>query len=303
MERIQKILAQAGIASRRQSEELIAEGLVTVNGKVAKLGDKAEVGKDAIKVRGKLLHRPEALLYLAFYKPRGVISMLTDPQGRPTLADYLSKIKTRVFPVGRLDFNSEGLILLTNDGALAEKIQKSEELLRVYSVKVKGHPDAEMLKRLERVIRPENIQHKSFKPHSIRIKQKLDKKTMIQIVLKGAGSFNLKELFDDRGFLVEKTVRTMIGHLSIKGLQPGEFRHLKQSQLEALIAQPELASRVLDMEKAKADAKEARIVARTARTTARTARIAPVSPRGKTTARITPRGQSTRVRIRPRSEE
>src|SRR5947209_7120382 len=117
-ERVQKVLAQAGIASRRKAEELISQGLVTINGKLAKLGDKAEFGKDAIKVKGKLLNsQAEPLIYLAFNKPKGVISTLTDPEGRSTLTDFLGKIKARVFPVGRLDFNSDGLLILTNDGS------------------------------------------------------------------------------------------------------------------------------------------------------------------------------------------
>src|SRR3954464_4173740 len=119
-ERIQKILAQAGVASRRKAEELIVEGVVTVNGKPAKLGDKAEWGKDAIKVRGKLLLTKESPIYLAFNKPKGVISSLSDPEGRATLSEFLRPIKERIYPIGRLDFNSEGLILLTNDGEFAE---------------------------------------------------------------------------------------------------------------------------------------------------------------------------------------
>src|SRR4051812_35258736 len=109
-ERVQKILAQAGIASRRKAEEMITDGLVTINGKLAKLGDKADLTADAIKVKGKLLrsNAKEAHVYYAFYKPRGVISMMADPEGRPTLAEYLGKVHARVFPVGRLDFMSEG---------------------------------------------------------------------------------------------------------------------------------------------------------------------------------------------------
>src|SRR4051794_31045073 len=109
-ERVQKILAQAGIASRRKAEELIEEGLVTINGKLAKLGDKAEMGKDAIKVKGKLLLQTESPVYLALHKPKGVISMLADPDGRATLSEFLRNVKGRVFPIGRLDFNSDGLI-------------------------------------------------------------------------------------------------------------------------------------------------------------------------------------------------
>src|ERR1700735_429375 len=110
-ERVQKILARAGLASRRKAEELIIEGVVTINGKIAVLGDQAEWGEDSIKVRGKLLHSTEAPIYLSFYKPKGVISMFGDPEGRPSLEGYLGSIHKRLFPVGRLDFNSEGLLL------------------------------------------------------------------------------------------------------------------------------------------------------------------------------------------------
>lgn len=248
VERVQKILAQAGIASRRKAEELITSGEVTINGKIAKLGDKAELGKDSIKVKGKLLQKAESPVYIALYKPRGVISMLVDEQGRPTLADYLSKVKTRVFPVGRLDFNSEGLILLTNDGAVSQQLQKSEELIRVYHVKVKGHPDAEMIARIERGTR-KGDDGRNFKPHSIRIRQKLEKKTVLEVVLMGSGAFDLRSLFETRGFLVEKSVRTAIGQIKLGALAPGEFRVLKQSQLKALIEQPELGLRRLEQDK------------------------------------------------------
>jgi pseudouridine synthase len=248
VERLQKILAQVGITSRRKAEELIVEGLVTVNGKVAKLGDKAALGKDAIKVKGKLILHAEAATYLAFYKPKGVISALADPESRPTLKEFLSKVRTRVFPVGRLDFNSEGLILLTNDGDLAEKIQKNDDVYRIYTVKVKGHPDVEMMSRLEKGIHLSSSTHPTqkrykkrlLKPESAQVIKKLEKKTIIEVVIRGSGAFDIKSLFEMRGFLVEKIVRTAIGHLTLKGLRPGHYRHLKTSQVKALLDQPEL---------------------------------------------------------------
>ncbi len=243
LERIQKILAQAGIASRRKAEELIVEGLVTVNGRVAKLGDKAEWGKDAIKVKGKLLHQMDAPVYLAFYKPKNIISMLADPQERPTLADYLTKIQARVYPVGRLDFTSEGLILLTNDGSFAEKLQKREDVLRVYTVKVKGHPDKEMFARLNRVMRTPRTKGKVFKPYSIRMTEELANKTLIEVVVRGGGAFDVRSFFEERGYLVERITRTAIGHITLKGLKPGHFRFLKASQVLALLEQPELGQR------------------------------------------------------------
>jgi 23S rRNA pseudouridine2605 synthase len=242
IERVQKILAQAGIASRRKAEELIIEGLVTINGKVAKLGDKADRQKDSIKVSGKLLQRAEAHVYLAFHKPRGVISMFGDPQGRPTLSDYLGKIRVRLFPIGRLDFNSEGLILLTNDGDFAEKLQKRDDIPRVYHVKVKGHPTPEMVQRLTRGARHEG---RLFKPHSVRVAQELANKARIEVVLIGS-TVDLKAYFEMKGFLVEKMVRTSIGHLTLRNIEPGHYRHLKKSQVEALLLQPELGMRKLD---------------------------------------------------------
>src|SRR4051812_37353961 len=132
LERVQKILAQAGLASRRQAEQLIIEGVVTINGKVAKLGDKAELGKDSIKVRGKLLHAVESQVYYAFNKPRSVISLMTDPESRAAISSYLGKMKQRLFPADRLEFNSEGLVLLTNDGAFVDKFQKDDNIPRIY---------------------------------------------------------------------------------------------------------------------------------------------------------------------------
>jgi 23S rRNA pseudouridine2605 synthase len=257
-ERVQKILAQAGIASRRQAEELIRDGLVTINGRVAKLGDKAEWGSDAIKVKGKLLRQVESPVYLAFNKPRAVISMLGDPEGRPSLTDFLKKVKSRVFPVGRLDFNSEGLILLTNDGDLAEKIQKRDDIPRVYWVKIKGHPDAEMISRLERGARL-GERKRLVKPHSVRVKESLSSKAVIEVVMLGAGAFDIKALFEARGFLVDRITRTAIGQITLRGLPAGHFRYLKLSQVQALLDQPELALVQLEREaKAAREVQEAR---------------------------------------------
>src|SRR3954470_3222887 len=138
LERVQKILARAGVASRRKAEDLISSGSVTINGKIAQLGDQAEWGKDAIKVQGKLLfqtQKPQSPVYIAFNKPKGVISTLTDSSDRECLSTYLAKIKSRVFPVGKLDFNTEGLMLLTNDGEFAERFQKEDTIPRLYAVK------------------------------------------------------------------------------------------------------------------------------------------------------------------------
>jgi pseudouridine synthase len=242
-ERLQKILAQAGIASRRRAEDLIREGAVTVNGRTATIGEKADLASDAIKVSGKLLQSKRPVIYLAFHKPKGVISMFADPEGRPTLADFTSRIKERLFPIGRLDFNSEGLILLTNDGGFAEKLQKRGDIPRVYHVKVRGHSQPEDLARLERGAR---VGDRLAKPHSVRLAESLQSKSVIEWVTLESGALDVKAAFETRGFQVERITRTAIGHLTLRGLAPGEYRVLKPSQVEALLNQPELGMRQLD---------------------------------------------------------
>jgi len=139
-ERLQKILARAGIASRRKAEEYITAGRVTVNGKVVvELGTKADAGRDHIKFDGKLLQPERNHVYIALNKPKGYVSTVTDPQGRPTVMDLLKRVKERVYPVGRLDYASEGLILLTNDGDFAAHIlAPATHLGKTYLVKVNG---------------------------------------------------------------------------------------------------------------------------------------------------------------------
>jgi 23S rRNA pseudouridine2605 synthase len=251
-ERLQKVLAKAGITSRRKAEELISEGLVTINGKVAKLGDKATFGKDAIKVKGKLIQAIEAPMYLAFYKPKGVISMLVDTENRPNLSHYLNKLEYRLFPVGRLDFMSEGLLLLTNDGDFAEKLQKRDDIARVYRIKVKGHLTDEMVSRLQKGARVEN---KVVRPHSVRVVRELEKKTQVDVVMVGAGAVDIKAMAELKGFLVDKITRTSIGHLSLHGLAPGHYRVLKASQVQALLDHPELGLKRIEHEEEAAKAK------------------------------------------------
>jgi 23S rRNA pseudouridine2605 synthase len=241
--RIQKILAQAGIASRRKAEELIKSGAVTVNGKVAKLGDKATFGKDHIKLNGKLIHKVEPLAYVLFYKPKGVISMMEDPEGRPTLKTYLAKLPLRLYPVGSLDFNTDGLLLLTNDGDVAEAIQKNPKFPRIFHVKLKGYLTSEMMKRIER---GGKVGNQFIKPFSVRIAEELNKKTKIEIVLLGEANADLKLFLESRGFLVDKITRVGFGHLSLKGLEPGDFKTLEKSTLEALVTQPELGVKEIE---------------------------------------------------------
>ena len=230
--RVQKILSQCGISSRREAEKLISQGLVTINGRTAKLGDRAALGKDAIKVHGKLLREKAPQLYIAFHKPKGVIAMITtDLHNRPTLSHYLTKLKHRVFPVGRMDFNTEGLLLLTNNGEFAQELRMNSNLSRTYIVKVSGHPTPDALTRLEKVFRSK---HSKLQLESIRVCQRLTKKVKIEVCLIGQGKAEMKALFEKAGFLVERVIRTAIGPLKLKDLQPGEYRFLKKNQVDVL---------------------------------------------------------------------
>ncbi len=151
-ERLQKIIAAAGVASRRNAEKLITSGAVSINGQiVTELGTKADIERDHIRVNGKLLHGAERHIYLLMNKPKGYVTTLRDPEGRPTIMDLVRGIRVRVYPVGRLDYASEGLLLLTNDGDLAHRLMKAaSHVAKTYVVKVAGIPAAEGLERLRR---------------------------------------------------------------------------------------------------------------------------------------------------------
>lgn len=233
-ERLQKVLARAGVASRRAAETLILEGSVTVNGRpVTELGTRVDATADKIKVNGKLIMTEVEPLYVAFYKPKGMISAMSDPEGRPHLGQITAQLRERVIPVGRLDYNSEGLIILTNDGDLADKIVKARGLPKVYMVKVKGHPkDAELdfLKRgffsADGVVR--------FASYGV--EQSLRSKSWLKLEVVEGSKLDLRELLNHKGLLVDRIIRTAIGSLSIKGLNPGEYKLLKRADVEKLLA-------------------------------------------------------------------
>ncbi|MBI3542154.1 MAG: rRNA pseudouridine synthase [Deltaproteobacteria bacterium] len=232
-ERLQKVLARCGVASRRNAELLILEGNVTVNGRpVVELGTKVDPTKDKIKVNGTLIYTEVEPIYIALYKPKGMISSLVDPEGRRHIGHILNSIRERVIPIGRLDYNSEGLLLLTNDGTLAERILKARELPKVYMVKVKGHPtdrDLDFLKRgfftAEGVVR--------FASYGV--EQALKSKSWIKLEVTEGSRLDLREMLNHKGLLVDRIVRTAIGSVSIQGLEPGEYRFLKRTDFERLL--------------------------------------------------------------------
>jgi 23S rRNA pseudouridine2605 synthase len=234
MERLQKILSRAGVASRREAERWIQEGRVTVNGAVVtKLGTQADPAKDKIKVDGKLIARP-ALRYVMFHKPPGMITSLRDPQGRPDLGQWLETLGTKghLFPVGRLDFNSSGLLLLTNDGELAQKLMHPRyEVKKVYQVKISGRPSDEDLDRLRKGIR---LDDGWTAPAKVKIVESLAKKAWLEIEIHEGRYREVRRMFQALGFFVEKLMRIRMGPLRLGSLAPGEYRPLLPPEISAL---------------------------------------------------------------------
>lgn len=231
-ERLQKIIAQAGIASRRAAEELITEGQVTVNGKVVtELGTKADPEKDHIKVRGKLVNPQlgkRANVYILLNKPKGVLSSAADPEGR-TLVTDLVKGYGRLHPVGRLDYNSEGLIILTNDGAFSNLVASSKTVPKVYEVKVKGLPNENAINKLRRGIRLED----GFKTAPAKIKElkSTPNNGWYEVTLYEGHNQQIRKMFDAVGHSVVKLRRTAIGSLLDDRLKPGVYRALNEKEI------------------------------------------------------------------------
>jgi 23S rRNA pseudouridine2605 synthase len=229
-ERLQKILSRAGVASRRASEQLIVEGRVAVNGSViTELGTKADLDRDHIKVDGKLLRAPRQLIYIAFHKPRGVVTTVSDPEGRPTVMDYLKGVKERVVPVGRLDYASEGLLLLTNDGEFTNRvIAASSHLPKTYLAKVNGPltPDQEEAFRTGVPLHG----HRTA-PAGLRLVRRATNPWYEVRLIEGR-NHQIRDMFRNFGRLVEKLRRVRIGFLELGPLKPGDHRRLTAHEVE-----------------------------------------------------------------------
>lgn len=233
-ERLQKLIAQAGIASRRAAEEMIKAGEVAVNGKVAELGSKADPATDHIKVRGKLINarlQAQEHVYLLVNKPKGVLSSVSDPEGRKLVTDLVRGFG-RLHPVGRLDFNTEGLIILTNDGELTNKVAASKTIPKVYQVKTKGIPTDVAIRKLARGVRLED----GFKtaPAEIKSLKPTDKNGWYQVTLFEGHNQQIRKMFDSIGHSVVKLKRVAIGSITDAGLPVGKNRKLTDAELKAL---------------------------------------------------------------------
>jgi len=232
-ERLQKILSTAGVASRRKSETLIVEGRVTVNGKVVtELGSKADFSKDHIKVDGRLIHEPTQLLYIALNKPDNVVSTASDPQRRTTVLDLVQGLRARVYPVGRLDYHSEGLILLTNDGEFANAITAAKSHVpKTYLVKVKGALTEEEEERFRTGI---PLSGNRTAPAGLRMTRRGENPWYEVTLIEGRNQ-QIRIMFKHFGHLVEKLRRVRIGNIELGTLKPREFRFLEADEVSKLM--------------------------------------------------------------------
>jgi 23S rRNA pseudouridine2605 synthase len=246
-ERLQKILARAGYGSRRSCEELVSSGRVRVNGKAITLGDKADAAKDKITVDGRALKAAEELVYVALYKPRGVISTVSDPEMRLAVRD-LVPLPGTLYPVGRLDYDSEGLVLMTNDGDLANKLTHPRyEHEKEYRVLVAKQPDQEQLKLWRRGVVLEDGFHTS--PAEVYVESKYGKGAWLNVTLKEGHKRQIREMGIQTGLPVARIIRVRMGELKLGGLKPKMWRLLTREEVEALKKPPMAKKPRQDVEK------------------------------------------------------
>lgn len=239
-ERLQKIIAAAGIASRRKAEELIRQGRVTVNGQtITELGSKADPERDHIKVDGKLLRGPERHTYLLLNKPKGYVTTVSDPEGRPTVMDLVKHVGERIYPVGRLDYGSEGLLLLTNDGELANYLTRAaSHVPKTYLVKVAGVPAEDEVEKLRHGIRigskpgVRGMHAVRTAPAQIRIVREAENPWYEVTLIEGKHR-QIRRMFEEIGHHVEKIKRVRYGSLTLD-VEPGQFRELTPKEVSGL---------------------------------------------------------------------
>ena len=232
-ERLQKIIAGAGVASRRKAEELIAAGEVTINGRVVTgLGVKADPERDHIKVRGRLINpklKHQEKIYILLNKPLGFLTSRSDPKNRPLVVDLVGPYRDKVHPVGRLDFNTEGLLLLTNDGDFTNLITGSKRASKVYEAKVKGKPSEHQITMLERGV---TVDGKRTARAVIRLMEMSETNAWYRVTLYEGRNQQIRKMFDHIGHSVIKLRRVAIGFLKNERLKPGEFRLLSEAEVK-----------------------------------------------------------------------
>jgi pseudouridine synthase len=232
LQRVQKILSENGIASRRKAEELIREGRVRVNGRIAHIGDRADPFQDSIKVDGRRVSLSASKVYILINKPKGTMTTTDDPERRTTVLDLVKIRNTRLFPVGRLDYDAEGLLLLTNDGELAYRLaHPSFQVPRTYSVKVRGRPTPDEIHKLSQGISLENGRTATCQ---ISYLGETEENQWLKMVLYEGRNRQIKRMWEKVGHPVMKLKRVGFAGLALGRLKPGEFRSLRPGEVRKL---------------------------------------------------------------------
>ena len=232
VERLQKIIAQAGLASRRQAEQWLQDGRVRVNGRQVTLGDKADPGVDQIEVDGRPLPKAEKKLYLLLNKPLGFVTTLKDPQGRPTIRRFLNGVDQRVYPVGRLDVNSEGLLLLTNDGWLTQHLlHPRHQVSKTYRVKISGRISPEACKQLEEGVA---LEDGLTAPAVVRNVHYSARNSWFDLEIREGRNRQVRRMCRQVGFEVSALKRIRIGPLELGDLGKGQCRYLTSKEIQQL---------------------------------------------------------------------
>ncbi len=229
-ERLQKILAQAGICSRRAAEELIRTGQVTVDGRVVtEMGLKVDPKRQKIMAKGQPVGFSEKKVYVLLNKPEGFVTTLHDPQGRPIVTSLLQKVPERIFPVGRLDFDTKGALLLTNDGDLAQQVQHPRfEVNKTYVARVTGKPSAAELRQLEEGL---EVEGRLTAPAQVKVRKAAAKESVIEITIHEGRKRQVRKMFTAIGHHVTELTRIAYGNLQLGSLKPGKFRFLSQADI------------------------------------------------------------------------
>ncbi len=231
-QRLQKLMAAAGLCSRRQAEALISAGRVTVNGAVAALGDQADPRHDTVLVDGRPLGRHEAFCYLLMHKPVGMVTTLSDPAGRPVVTDLLRDLPVRVYPVGRLDLTTSGLLLLTNDGALANRLaHPSHEVEKTYLVRVRGALTPEAVRRLEQGV---DLADGPTAPARVSRVRGSGGHAWFELTIHEGRNRQVRRMCEALGLPVSRLMRIRYAFLTLDGLAPGQYRHLTAAEVARL---------------------------------------------------------------------
>lgn len=233
LERLQKYLARCGVASRRRSEEMIKQGLVKVNGQiVSEMGFQVRAEKDRVEVQGKKVVPEKRKVYFLLNKPSGVVTTLDDPQGRQKVTDLLKGVPERVYPVGRLDYHSEGLLLLTNDGELAYRLTHPRfAIAKTYLAKVQGKVEKQAIHELQKGV---ELEDGLTQPALVKVRQSGPAETLLEITIKEGRNRQVRRMCEKIGHPVISLKRMQLGPLDLGNLKTGQYRELRQKEIQAL---------------------------------------------------------------------